>query len=66
MCLIQPETSRAEVLKTSVAPVGITGDELPLKGEQRIEFTLGARFFAITLAYVSCRPRQKAGWARTS
>jgi hypothetical protein len=36
ICLIQPGTSRAEVLKTSVAPVGITGEELPLKGEQRI------------------------------
>jgi hypothetical protein len=45
MCLIQPGTSHAEVKVTDIAPVGITGDELPLKGEQLIEFTLGGKVF---------------------
>jgi hypothetical protein len=45
MCLIQPGTSQAEVNKTNISLVGITGDELPLKGEQFNELTLGGKVF---------------------
>jgi hypothetical protein len=45
MCLIQSGTSRAGVNNTSIAPVGITGDELPLKGEHFIDLTPGGKVF---------------------
>jgi hypothetical protein len=45
LCLIQPGTSRAGVNTTSIAPVGITGGELPLKGEQFIDLTIGGKVF---------------------
>jgi hypothetical protein len=45
MCLIQPGTSYAKVKATNIAPLGITGDELTLKGEQLTELTLGGKVF---------------------
>jgi hypothetical protein len=66
MCLIQPGTSRVEVNKTNKAPVGITGDELPLKGEQFIELTLGGKVFSIASAYAYCQPKRTAYWEQIS
>jgi hypothetical protein len=50
--LIEPGDSRSIVSATSVSPVGITGDELPIKGEEVIEFSLGVGNFVAGLAYV--------------
>jgi hypothetical protein len=41
MSLIQPGISQAEITTIQMAPVGITGDELPMTGAQVIEFSMG-------------------------
>jgi hypothetical protein len=45
MCIIQPGVSRDMFRATNIAPVGITGDALPLKGQQTIQFCLGNKEF---------------------
>jgi hypothetical protein len=45
ICLIQPKVSSVEIRASAIAPIGITGDRLPLQGEQIIEFRLGSRKF---------------------
>jgi hypothetical protein len=45
ICLIQPKVSSIEIRDSAIAPIGITGDRLPLQGEQIIEFRLGSRKF---------------------
>jgi hypothetical protein len=62
MCLIQPGTSRVVVNKINKAPVGITVDELTLKGDHFVELTLGAKFFAIASACAYYQSMQTAYW----
>jgi hypothetical protein len=45
ICLIQPNVSSVEIRASAIGPVGITGDRLPLQGEQIIQFRLGSRKF---------------------
>jgi hypothetical protein len=43
--LIQPGVSCSLVKETSILPIGITGNELPLRGEQMLGFCLDNRAF---------------------
>jgi hypothetical protein len=45
MSLIQPGISHAKITVTNIVPVGITGDELPLKLEKFSDLTLGEKAF---------------------
>jgi hypothetical protein len=45
LCLIQPGVSASKIQAADTNPVGITGDALPLQGEQLIEFTLGNKTY---------------------
>jgi hypothetical protein len=45
LCLIEPGVSASKIQATGTNPVGITGDPLPLQGEQLIEFTLGNKTY---------------------
>jgi transposase InsO family protein len=45
VCLIQPNVSSVKIQASAIAPIGITGDSLPLLGEQLIEFRLDKRQF---------------------
>jgi hypothetical protein len=48
ICLMQPNVSSVEIRASTIAPIGITGDRLPLQGKQIIEFRLGSRKFRQT------------------
>jgi len=43
--LIQPGVSTTEITHASVTPFGITGDELPVKGEQRVIITINGETY---------------------
>jgi hypothetical protein len=45
VCLIEPDILDAETTATNTVPVVITGDQLPLQGEQLIDFTLDGKVF---------------------
>jgi len=43
--LIQPGVSASQLNQAVVTPFGVTGDELRVKGEQRVTFTLNGKEF---------------------
>jgi hypothetical protein len=64
--LIQPNVSSVEIRASAIAPIGITGDRLPLQGEKIIEFRLGSRNSVRRLVYVYYPRYAMVFWVPTS